>query len=164
MTDLRSPWRHLAQPRLFSGFFFFFSFVLLLWAHGHWRCIWVQPNLISFILLYWLILSISPATIWTDLALDVLPDTFLFFIFFDMKFFVQCLHKTHIRSDLNMSPWKIALYNFALNYISEAKNKEEKAVSVEILFDCWPLRDLSANQIRSVSAPGDSVVSRKKWW
>lgn len=52
------------------------------------------------------------------------------------------MHKSGIRSDLNTwLPEKV----YPTIVPSEAKNKEEKEVLVEVLFDCWPLRDLSAD-------------------
>lgn len=69
-----------------------------------------------------------------------------FFFFFKHVVCVQCMHKTGIRANLNTwLPEKGQTYNCALNYISEANNKVEKEVSVKVLFDCWPLRDLSAD-------------------
>lgn len=102
---------------------FFFVFFLLLLAQGHWR--WVQRTLITFILLYWLIISISPGTISTDLALDLPPGTvvlFCFFFFLKYEVCVWCMHKTVIRSDLNTHFLEKMDDSFALNYFSEAAN------------------------------------------
>lgn len=130
-----------------SGFFFC-CFVLLLLAQGHWR--WVQRTLITFILLYWLIISISPGTIWTDLAPNLPPGTVvlicLFIYFLKYEVCVWCMHKTGIRSDLNTHFLEKKWTPVSPSIIfQKQQTKRKKEVSGHVLFDCWPLRDLSAD-------------------
>lgn len=70
---------------------------------------------------------------------------YLFIYFLKYEVCVWCMHNTSIRSDLNTNFLEKMDNSFARNYFSEAANKEVKEVSGQVLFDCWPVRDLSAD-------------------
>lgn len=119
MTDLRSASRHLA-----SAFFFFFCLTFI--STGALK-VYMSPANSDYLYIA-LLAHIKHFTCnhlnWLDQAL-----LFLFCFVFLMKFVYSACVRLDFRSDLNTwLPEKIALCNFALNYIFRSRKQRGKAV------------------------------------